>query len=86
MQLCFLGEFFFDMPAVSVTAFSSCRGTNYYSIQFEQVSVPSQEAIHLPFVISGKLTFSHTGRNRYMTKILGNYKLNFFLPGWCITG
>ena len=32
----FLGELFFEMLAVTVTAFN-VRGINYYSIQFEQV-------------------------------------------------
>ena len=50
----FLGELNIEMLAVTVTA-SIFRGINYSSIQFEQVSLPSQEAIQLPVLISGKL-------------------------------
>ena len=53
-QLCLSGGIIFEMLAVTGTALIIFEELINYSIQFEQVSVPSQEAIQLPFLISGE--------------------------------
>ena len=80
----FSGELFFEMLAGTVAAFHF-RGINYYSIQFEQVKC-TLSGSHAVTAFNFWGSTLAIGRNRYMTKIPGNYKMYRFMPGWSFPG